>query len=58
MVELRKRNDNNVVFVDPYVVYKYPNPPRDYKPEQEKNLMMFLVDQCNKKDILFPYNFK
>jgi len=58
MRELRKRNDNNIGFVDPYVVYKHPNPPHDYKPEREKNLMMFLVNQRNKKDILFPYNFK
>ena len=57
MVELRKRNDNNVGFVEPYVVYKYPQPPRDYKPEQEKNILIFLVNQHN-KDMLFPYNFK
>jgi hypothetical protein len=27
MIELRKRKDNDVGFVDPYVVYKHPNPP-------------------------------
>ena len=28
MTELRKRKDNDVGFVDPYVVYKHPNPRR------------------------------
>ena len=30
MTELRKRKDNDVGFVDPYVVFKHPNPPKDY----------------------------
>ena len=58
MIELRKRKDNDVGFVDPYVVYKHPNPPKDYKPQPERNLMNFLVNQRDKKEILFPYNFK
>ena len=58
MTELRKRKDNDVGFVDPYVVFKHPNPPKDYKPEPERNLMNFLVNQRDKKEIFFPYNFK
>ena len=54
MTELRKRKDNDVGFVDPYVVYKQPNPPKDYKPQPERNLINFLVNQHDKKEILFP----
>ena len=57
MTELRKRKDNDVGFVDPYVVYKHLNPLKDYKPQPERNLMNFIVNQCD-KEILFPYNFK
>ena len=53
-----EREDNDVGFVDPYVIYKHPNPPKDYKPQPERNLMNFLVNQRDKKEILFPYNFK
>ena len=57
MTELRKRQDNDVGFIDPNVVFKHPDPPPGWKAELEKNLMRFLVNQQN-KDILFPYNFK
>jgi hypothetical protein len=54
---LEKRKDNDVGFVDPNVLYKHPNLPPNYKPTW-KNLMNFLVNQRDKKEILFPYNFK
>ena len=57
MTELRKRQDNDVSFVDPKVIFKHPDPPPGWKAELEKNLMRFLVNQQN-KDILFPCNFK
>ena len=58
MTKLRKRQDNDVCFVDPKVVFKHPDPPPPgRKARLEKNLMRFLVNQKN-KDILFPYNFK
>ena len=58
MTELRKRQDNDVGFVDSNVVFKHPDPPLPgWKAGLEKNLMRFLVNQQN-KDILFPYNFK
>ena len=57
MIELRKRKDNDVDFIDPNVVFKHPNPLPQWKAELQKNLMRFLVNQQN-KNILFPYNFK
>ena len=57
MTELRKRQDNDVGFVDLIVVFKHPDPLPGWIAELKKNLMRFLVNQQN-KDILFPYNFK
>ena len=47
ILTLRKRQDNDVGFVDPNVVFKHPDPPPGWKAELEKNIMRF-----------FPYNFK
>ena len=41
MIELRKRKDNDVGFVDPNVVFKHPNPPPESKAKLPKNLMTF-----------------
>jgi hypothetical protein len=59
MTELRKEGCNEISFVDPHIVFKDPaTPTPNWKSESESNLMNFLVNQCHKKDILFPYNFK
>jgi hypothetical protein len=51
--------DIDVGFVDPYIIFKDPvTPPPYWKPQAEKNLMRFLVNQRNKTMILFPYNFE
>jgi hypothetical protein len=55
MTERKKKGCNEVGFVDPNIVFKDPVTP---KPESESNLMKFLVNQRQKQDILFPYNFK
>ena len=36
MIELRKRKDNDVGFVDLNVLFKHPNPPPEWKAELEK----------------------
>jgi len=58
MRELRSRNDNIVGFVDPYVIFKDPNPTATLMNDMCMNLMRFLVNQQEKRTILFLYNFK
>jgi len=58
MTELRSKNDNTLGFVDPYVVFKGPNPSATWINDMCMNLMRFFVDQKDKIRILFPYNFK
>ena len=59
MRDLRVRNDKEIGFVDPNVVFK------DVKTlyvlwrtQTERNLRRFLINQKDKKYILFPYSFK
>jgi len=58
--ELRSKNDNNIGFVDPYIVFKAPQAvwTASYKTEVCTNLMRFFVNQKEKQKILFPYNFE
>jgi len=58
MTELRSKNDNTLGFVDPYIVFKEPNPSATWINEMCMNLTRFFVNQEYKKRILFPYNFK
>jgi hypothetical protein len=58
MTDLRSKNDNTLGFVDPYVVFKEPNPSVTWINDMCTNLMRFFMNQKDKKRILFPYNFK
>ena len=59
MTERRKKDCNEIGFVDPRIVFKdLVTPKPNWKSESESNVMNFLVNQRHKKDILFPYNFK
>jgi hypothetical protein len=59
MRDLRARNDKEVGFVDPYVVFKDPKTPYAiWRVQTERNLRRYLINQKDKRYILFPYNFK
>jgi hypothetical protein len=59
MRDLRARNDKEIGFVDPYVVFKDPNTPYVmWRVQTERNLRRYLINQKDKRYILFPYNFK
>ena len=60
MTELKARRCNEVGFVDPHIVFKFPpsQPNPNWKPETTANIIKFLVKQRDKQDILLPYNFK
>jgi hypothetical protein len=56
ILECKKRNICDVGFIDPNIINcvtisMYPS-------DTEDNLLLFLVEQNLKSDILFPYNFK
>jgi hypothetical protein len=58
MRDLTRRNNKNIGFVDPYIIFKDPNTPYDqWRPQTERNLWRFLINQKNKRFKLFPYNF-
>jgi hypothetical protein len=59
MRELRLKQDDQIGFINPYVVYKdtktkYPFNLRTK--EMERNLRRFFYNQRNKELILFPYD--
>ena len=59
MRDLRVRNDKEIGFVDPYVVLK--DLKTSYvlwRTQTKRNLRRFLINQKDKRYILFPYNFK
>lgn len=61
MRDLARRNDKEVGFIDPYIVFSVPkkDPAYDiWRNETGRNLRRFLVNQKNKRYILFPYNFR
>jgi hypothetical protein len=57
MTELISKNDNTIGFVDPYVIFKEPNPSSTWINDMCTNLMRFFMNQKYKRRILFPYNF-
>ena len=56
MTKLRSKNDHTVGFVDPYVVFKEPNPSATWINDMCTNLIRFSVNQKYKRRILFSYN--
>ena len=54
MTELRSKNDNTLGFVDPYVVFKEPNPSATWINDMYTNLMRFFVNQKDKKEYSSP----
>nr|ACS88374.1 transposon protein [Coix lacryma-jobi] len=59
MRQLRRKNDKEIGFIDPYIVFKHPSstPSDAWKTQTERNLRRFFVNQRDKRYILFPYNF-
>lgn len=55
---MRKRGEHGVGFVDPYIIYKNPNPTETTAADNETNLMRAFVKQKEKRRLLFPYNFE
>jgi hypothetical protein len=59
MRDLRVRNDKEIGFVDANVVFKdHKTPYVLWRTQTERNLRRFLINQKDKRYILFPYNFK
>jgi len=54
MTELRSKNNNTLGFVDPYIVFKEPNPSATWINDMCTNLMRFFVNQKGKKEYSFP----
>jgi len=59
MRDLRVRNDKKIGFVDPNVVFEdWKTPYVLWRTQRERNLRRFLINQKDKRYILFPCNFK
>ena len=57
--DLRVKNDKEIGFVDSYVVFKDMKTMYVlWRTQTERNLWRFLINQKDKRYILFPYNFK